>query len=484
MSADLRPFLINTDEIREAYAVRNLVQLPDLIRAKLAGAKPLLRASHIIERAAYTDVFATSDIHTDLKKLNHLLKGAGIVSAAAPLEVDNIMTQIYDGGSVEWVPQNTLLIIVGDLVDGQRGDEYSIDKHGHIELLLHMYLFNLRIKARAKGSEIRFTAGNHDYHTVIKAPGTLNFPPPAFYNTYVHQSAQRYFVSREGRRNCLLPFYNCCPYLFINLENEAVFIHGGLHVRHVSGIISNSSGVVTAMQAAIDTAGEFSGLGSVEDTVLSCPDIQGAYCVTKQEIDSPLWTRWYANRDPGSVCPAIATGPFKMVVVGHCPTGPEFGRGAIHLEAIKSQPAYGMCREGGCVLVGCESATGPSLAFVDIGMSACFRRWPAYVGNLTPQQEWVGEVTHRAEFLHFRHDASLSVANRYYNQIIREKVDSEGAHESIVVWAAAAAVPVPVVAASVSAAPTIGGYRKNRGSRGSRGSRRGSRRRRGKTHRR
>jgi hypothetical protein len=475
MSADLRPFLLNTDEIRALYGIPYLVQLPDPIAAKLAGAKPLLRASHIIERAAYTDVFATSDIHTDLKKLNHLLKGAGIVSASAPLEVDDIMTQIFDGGSVEWVPQNTLLILVGDLVDGQRGDEYNLDRYGNVELLLHIYLFNLRIKARAKGSEIRFTAGNHDYHTVIKAPGTPNFPPPDFYYSYVHRSAQSYFVNREGRRNCLLPFYNCCPYLFINLENEVVFIHGGLHVRHVSGIITNSSVVVTTMQTAIDTAGDFSALGAVEDTVLTCPDIQGRYCTTKAAIDSPLWTRWYANKDPGRVCPSIQGGPYKMIVVGHCPTGPSSGHGSIHLEEIKRQPAYGMCREGGCVLVGCESAAGPALAFVDIGMSACFRRRPAYLGAPTLEQEWETEVTHRAEFLHFSHDPSLSVDNRYYNQIMREKVDSEGGHESIVVWAAAEEATV--------SAPTIGGGSSSR----SRSSRRHAKRRgrgRGKTCRR
>jgi hypothetical protein len=74
------------------------------------------------------------------------------------------------------------------------------DVRGNIELLLHAYLYNLRIKAQLKNSEIRFTIGNHDYHSLIKQYEQW----PEFYWRWVHKSSQEFFGSRIVAIACCL----------------------------------------------------------------------------------------------------------------------------------------------------------------------------------------------------------------------------------------------------------------------------------------
>ena len=461
--AALSDFLLNDDDIQSLYGLpvpahipqgrpqNFLKSLPAPVTAKLRAASPLLASSYIIPKGKYQNVYVTSDIHTDLKKLHHLLKEAGLVSNVAVTE-NEIMQAISSTGDLDWIPENTLLVIIGDIVDGARhsykhdGFRYSItqiNKHqdddvGNVELLLMAYLYNLRIKARVKKSEVIYTVGNHDYQTVISdtSPSTAldnKYDNNGFlYDMYVHNGAKSFFGSRIARRRCLMPFFETSPYLMVNIGGEVMCVHGGFHIekqpaQHALYTVTvDVSNMLIDAQNNIESVNSFTGLNQDNHDFLSSSDADPKF--SKPTL-SALWTRFYATDDPDRVCRTLVRSPYKFVVVGHCQTK----LGAEHFDDIITKHQYSSkgCDQGGCVLVGCEVPTGPKLAFVDISMSACFRRGPALNDKDT---EWEREKAFRAEILRLKHDPKLIDANRFYNVITREKVSGAGDKESIPVW--------------------------------------------------
>jgi hypothetical protein len=380
------------------------------------------RASHVIIREDYDNIYATSDIHADLRKLHYLLTKAGLISSNELNNIPDIMAGVALGGSITWLAPKTLFVIVGDIVDGSRDGSNIFDDTGNIEVLLHAYLYNLRIKARGVGSEIRFTIGNHDWHTVIKPYTALD---NHLYTSYVHAAAKRFFstgvkgTDYTNRRSWLMPFYNCCPYVFLSVGSEVAFVHGGLHLSDGSYSIQE----IERYQKILDTSKTF------YDVVRE--DIKKSYL--SSEEDSPLWTRFYAENPKNVVCAAIENSVYKMIVVGHCQTEPGNFK---HHDEILREPDYSTCAGGGLVLLGCKDAVAcPRLAFVDIGMSCCFR----------DDKEWFTEAGRRAEFLHLQHDPKKSDVNRWYNVVKREVVSGgSGNGNSIVAWAEQAAAPVAI----------------------------------------
>ena len=415
---NLNDYLLNSTDVLAFDTPTYLYTLPDSVNKKISASSALLKSSYIIDKTKYQNVYITSDIHADLVKLHFLLIQSGLIKREQVTEgLDWILRLIVD---TEWVAENTLFIIVGDIVDGRRKmgpfTQAVPDAKGNIELLLHAYLYNLRIKAREKGSEIRFTIGNHDYHTVIKENSN---DLPDFYNAYVHQKARNFFGSRAGRRNCLLPFYNCCPYVLLALGSEIACIHAGFTVYTTNGY-ADSTVMVKNMQALIDSTGDFSGLTDLDNVLLSrmrvsasSPGLEG----------SPLWSRRYAHGPPSAVCSTIDA-EYTMVVVGHCQTGYEccvLGQHTRSILAGAEYTKYNCHNDGGCVLVGCHNETGPHLAFVDIAMSRAF----------TPTKP----LDSRAEMLHLSHNGALD-ASRYYNVINRTNVGGDGGASELV-WSAA-----------------------------------------------
>ena len=320
----MESLLLTLEELISFNSVSNLASLSPETTAKLTRASEVLKASYIIDKNRYDKVYITSDIHCDLAKLHFMLTNAKLVKTVNSTLVPGSNAS-EDGAQVihnlEWVPERTLLLIVGDIVDGRRS--YGImpnvqvsaeipDAKGNIELLLHAYLYNLRIKAQLKNSEIRFTIGNHDYHSLIKQTEQW----PEFYWRWVHKSSQDFFGSRKNRRNCLLPFYNCCPYLFIAVSNEIACIHGGL-LGYRQGLIGdlllNNHDRVLEIQQSIDAVHSFSSLTPANHAFLS--DIEGTAGLGKEF--SPLWSRAYQHFPAAKICPLL-TNPYKIVVVGHC----------------------------------------------------------------------------------------------------------------------------------------------------------------------
>ena len=416
--------------------------LPPQILQKIAEAKGLVE-TYVIPKGKYQTVYATSDIHADLPKLMILLEINGLISKTEHI------------ADTEWLPENTLLVIVGDIVDGRRPGRAPVnDTIGNVELLLHAFLFNLRIRARNKNSEVRFLLGNHDYLTVVCDIGD-NIQQQnqihGMYRDYVHQKAQRFFNnSRENRRNCLLPFYQCCPYIFTCVDDELAFAHGGLWAyTQEDDLELDSKAAANYLQQMIELSHDITSLNTPE---------KKAYLI--QGGKSLLETRSYSQEPMDLVCSRVGKvgNGYDLTIVGHCSTHYGIKAGS-QFELIHKEHAYASekCLDGGCVLLGCSDKDGgPEVAYVDITMSSAFDHY----------KPW---TIQRYELLKLTHDPALK-SDRYYNRITRESTrftnkgfrntnnipETSIIKRSIAVWSAAKAV------AAVAAVAAVGGSYKNR----------------------
>jgi hypothetical protein len=393
--------------------VHNLEKLPSQVFDKLYNSQFILsKESWIIDVGRYNDIYITSDIHADLRTFIYLLIGAGIIGyplGNTEIILNNILTMDLIPDSVitdiEWIPDTpTLIVIVGDLIDGQRGPYSIYDKKGNIEILLHMFIYNLRVKAREKGSEVRFTLGNHDCNILItedslqmalKRQGQdetqvkVFFPNlMKFINDYVHASAKDFFkLSSLNRTTCLLPFYRCCPYFAVSIGNEIICVHGGLN--DWKGFPINM--IQESIRNDINNFESFCAFPSIY-----------------RDDNSFLWSRFYSKEPSAVVCESLNTNPYKLTVVGHCTTTYPYKH---HEEILDKYTTNNTnrCGMGGCVLVGCDKdkRIGPRLAIVDIGMSSAF-------GN---------NKDRISEFLFLTHKDTTKQSYTFYNKIVRMQVN-------------------------------------------------------------
>jgi len=442
--AGIEAALINEAEIVGLFPVPGalpIIGLPASVLEKINYVKKALRQSYNIPQGRR--VYITSDIHSDLEKLMFLFYSVGLIDnyyttnpadAAFPNYVSNpiqILTFITDFKII--YPAQFICILVGDIVDGARydnGPQYSVnDPIGNLEILLHIFLFNFRIKASAVGSELRFTIGNHDWGTVVNkhynAYMYLNYvtdssklyfnpnfnlalasaykgPPVA----YPHAIQQDIIQSWQNRRACLLPFYEACPFLVTTIDTEVICIHGGLFRGGIHGEPAqvNMTNNLILIQQKIDQANNFAVISDAENDFLS----------NSNNMPSPLWTRYYQGVDRIAACTRTA---FKMTVVGHCPT--DMPRGGYHLE-LMYEPRYAGCAAGGCVLVGCERDDGPGLALVDITLSRAF----------SPGDS---NDTRRADFLYLTNNPALP-PTRFYNNVYRINVGGPSPQDIIQIY--------------------------------------------------
>lgn len=397
---DLRDCLLDSAEFLSLDSANR--ELPPGIKDKILAAKPLLASSHVIPVGTYSDIYATSDLHSDLPKCITLLAMNGLI------EFDLSLLPTYRDHlhSIEWIaPPGTFLVLAGDIVDGTRSAfNFVPDSIGNMELVLHAFLYNLRIKARLKGSELRFTVGNHDYFTVLAENEGFALNP--MYLQFVSSNAKRFFLNdRENRSNVLLPFYFCCPYVFVTVDKELAFVHAGL----VEPILLEQMTMVQEELTRATTVDAFSAIFK--------DDRYKSVFVHK---DSPILTRDYYGKGETEVCGAlIPNSTYTMVIVGHCVTSqrPEPAPGQMEPSlstVIKQEKSYTdhHCDtvRGHCVLVGCNDADGPRLALVDIGNGRLFTQQPFEANK------------HRAEILHLHHDPAAA-GPRYYNTISRDAVE-------------------------------------------------------------
>ena len=337
-------------------------------------------AGHEID-GDFDRVFVTSDIHADVRKLVQVLLACGLITIGAHTHesIYENDTNVYDiVWNARWVPQRTLIVICGDLVDSGIGQEKWAefnalgDGRGAYEFLLHCLLFNLRIQARKVRSDVQFTLGNHDTGTITGC--TDQSCPRGIGPFYVYDGHLRFasmgllppaldkdkgaFLTRQlnKRRDMLVPFYACSPYLMLTLGKVA-FVHAGFVASDGSDVYADA----LRRQQLLDAA------PLEEDTSLVdfFQPTQGG-----EDEAKVLWTRAYAESPHDAVCTASSTHErFELIAVGHCVT-----HDYATLDPLFTDQC-GIDKASGCVITrDCRAnGNGPLIALVDTGMSAVFR---------------------------------------------------------------------------------------------------------------
>jgi hypothetical protein len=243
----------------------------------------------IIDASKFDRIYVNSDIHSDYRNFINYLKNLNLINIPSGLSIYEDKTNpssrndIYNPAFITdttWKARNTLYIIVGDLVDGRRGIAEVDDPRGSFDLLLHMFIYNLRLRALEMNSDILFTIGNHDFitaikHTMIKndrSPwdiGLVDYQPGGplrgnrintsgwswyqgemadytkiFFSGNDNISVDKYYwnniVGMNNRYNALTMFYSLSPYLFIEIINSdnkrIIFIHSSIAQSGMAGV--------------------------------------------------------------------------------------------------------------------------------------------------------------------------------------------------------------------------------------------------------
>jgi hypothetical protein len=371
--------------------------------------------SHNINAHDYDRAFFTSDIHSDLRKFVQMLKNNRLIGTPVLAYEEDIYDPALIADS-EWTGgPRTILVIIGDLVDGRRifDKEGTVsnsvhDKRGSFEFLLFALLYNLRRKANRAGSEVLFTIGNHEYDSILR----VKRRPSDYYKDYVTDEAKHFFNDDNTiRSEALLPFLKTSPYYllsFVTPKIEVICVHGGLYSND-GGLIGKGRGGVDLFNSLLEGQKDLDkGENKLDDTF-------------NPFFEEALNTRIYNK--PGGFCDKLVKdkwGPpnlsdFLLTIVGHCPTNSNHRS----LELIRSDAIYTGCdgRGGaysvGCVVVDCKGSKdgapdgAPKLAFVDTAMSHAFRPL-SDENDIRPVQ-----------MLLLTRDSTLEDDKRYFNKIER-----------------------------------------------------------------
>jgi len=363
------------------------------------------RNSAKLNAESFRKVYITSDIHSDLRKFIELLVNAELITIPAGFNLfsnDIYNPELYT--RTIWNKENVALVILGDLIDGKRSNDQVDDTRGNFELLLHIFLYNMKLKAIDKHSTIVFTLGNHDYHSCIEISDYI-------VNTYTPDSLKLFFGFGDAkpwveiRQNALLPFYEVHPLMLVaidhNKRHEMYGIHGGFHGIKKELIVQQ----LIKLQKQISAMNPETSL----KTITSNPDFDTSFLSKKTDgiEDGGLWSRAY--QDP-SGCELIDSldKNVVMIVVGHCPN---IYKDILQAKTMADKPdLYAECQSNtvtgrGCVTLSCSNR----LAHVDVAMSSAFHGYrPKHTRALRD-----------AEMLVLKHDAGLKTDERYYNIVER-----------------------------------------------------------------
>jgi len=406
------PSRITSEHIQNIYKRNkfNLEYFTTTIKPNLAT--EALRPDHRISCKDYRTVWVTSDIHEDFRKFIQMLTQYGLIETDIdPYNGDDIYKPELIGNATWKGGKKALLVIIGDLVDGRRqygiSENHSDDPRGSFEFLLHAFLYNLRLSALENQSDVLFTIGNHDLHTVIAEK--LFGMNDVLYDTYVSKNAKQFFISHKNRREALLPFYNISPYYILSMMNdgkkEVAFVHGGLHGQYDGSVFANQ---LEAFQEKISK-----GSAKLPD-FLTDSDLPNS-----NNQEGPMWSRYYSQKETG-VCDTIQNTAFNFIIVGHCPTIIQTNGHRFKKLQTSNPKKYSKCDDGvgndsldkiGCVMMDCEHHP-TKLAFVDVGLSK---------GQRLPLKEIDNSkrIVQILKLTHTRDDSSM-----YYDVV--EGVNSDG----------------------------------------------------------
>jgi hypothetical protein len=321
----------------------------------------------------FDTVIVTSDVHADLRKMVQLLVDTKLVRIVG--EPGDIYEDVWN---VEWIAGDTLFVILGDLVDGKRGRRTVTDPRGSYELLIHVLLFNLRIRARKLGSDVLFTIGNHDMFSVMLPKYVTKWP---MYTADTHLAFAPEPVNEpepatpwEQRAAMLELFYLCSPYLLIRL-GSVLLMHGGLlgadpRPQGATGscIFKATKRAQSAIHAAMVRSNDIDmGMRGVKEALR-----RYMARTTERCGDNITEARGYGVHSEEHICAAdettgLAADGVQLVVAGHCLT-----RKTQHVRHKECKTDEHGDSEVGCVAY-IECDHGPVIALVDVALSECFR---------------------------------------------------------------------------------------------------------------
>ena len=237
------PYKYNTESQAKLQEKITLVRNNPIIIKSIPG-KP-----GVINTDKFDRIYVNSDIHSDYRNFINFLKNLNLIAIPYGLNIytdpANPATRndIYDPRFIietKWLATNTLYIITGDLVDGRRGSFAVDDPRGSFDILLHMFIYNLRLKALEMNSDILFTIGNHDSITAINHDSFPIYEKLkkgwSLYGPELSDDMKIFFLedgieddniideknmkALNDRRDSLTMFYSLSPYLFIEIENS------------------------------------------------------------------------------------------------------------------------------------------------------------------------------------------------------------------------------------------------------------------------
>ena len=339
------------------------------IQEKLTTFKNTQTINHSIDMQKYEQIYVTSDIHADVRKFLQLLIKEEIISIDNQFDPYNteLGTDFID--TIKFVKPKTLLIILGDLIDGKRINSVD-DKVGNFEILLHVILFNMRISAKSMNSDVLFTLGNHDLENIYGRADLMD--------DYAHSI--NYFGDYANYKKniaiALRPFYDLSPYIMLNLQQKNLTKYIGIHAGiHDSSDATNMLPDLEKMQQEINSKGLRNILTNQDNTDLSIDAKNTLVKPNRDGGDGGLWTRGYAE---GSViCDNIKIDDVT-ILVGHCPTS-RYLNNHLNKDAVgnydnclNKKPEAG---KKGCALAICPDTSSngrPKVILVDTMMSCAF----------------------------------------------------------------------------------------------------------------
>jgi hypothetical protein len=424
----LKEMLLNVDDVKRLCLQGGGKDDVDDVFTKINNYKST--TTHTIACETYRKIYVTSDIHADFRKFLQILIKNKLVDFYVndddddddddeydslydddddePTDLGNDnedeeefehdkrrlskKDKIYDPemiydpaliANVQWTGgSSTLLVILGDLVDGHRQDSAAAldDREGTFELRLHALIHNLRIRANLAESNVLFTLGNHDVESVLT---TDTAERKHMYDNYVHISAKTFFKNMNLRREMLLPFYRNSPYMFLEFFRKKlprsslrsssssslnrrvvqyVLVHAGIHNRQGQRVDLKWR----ALQQRMDEAN-----GLTDDII---DELSRVNSTDDDKMNNIFWSRNYLE---SKTCVAIQRKKFPLVIVGHCPTPfMTSSRNAADCDSVRKTSntlvAHG---RRGCVSVGCRhrNSADPKVIFVDTASSEVFR---------------------------------------------------------------------------------------------------------------
>lgn len=275
----------------------------------------------------YTNIYALSDIHADYKTLLTKLYNLGIIGninlPSNDKDDSSIRKFFIQGLSATWKNPNSLLIICGDIIDGHRKEDVT-DPDGTCEILLHMFLRNLKLKAQKQGSDVILLLGNHDQDLFnnTRLDGGVTY-----YNHYSHEKSKEYFGSHTNKLTVLRDFYKNFTYFFGVLKNDTtgnninkydlIFVHAGIHSDSIANDIGNHNSVFYFLNSIqTELTKKQKDVTNEIDTVLKYK------ADVATNLNGALWTRaysenygFYEHQNP-KICKIFKELP--TIIVGHC----------------------------------------------------------------------------------------------------------------------------------------------------------------------